>query len=107
MHASLAAFALLCSFPHAVRSLDPEHAINLTVYHVNPKRYGPKPINMDTGDAAGDMFFDFHNALIAPLQCPHGAASGHGCSNPEVEASDLMLNKVILEVDSRFSGYAR
>merc|ERR1712232_112679 len=92
---------------HVVHSLDPKHAVNITVYHVNPLKYGAKPVNMDTGDEPGDMFFDFHNVLITPLQCPHGAASGHSCSNPEAIAPDLMVNKVILDVDARFSGYAR
>lgn len=103
----IARLALLVSSLPSASSIDPDHAINITVYHVNPKHFGPKPVNMDTGDVAGDMFFDFHNALVAPLECPQGAASGHGCSNPEVLSPDLMLNKVVLEVDSRFSGYAR
>ena len=30
----------------------PAHATNITVYHVNPKHLGPKPINMDTGDSS-------------------------------------------------------
>jgi len=98
---------VLLTLPTTLRGIDPAHAVNITVYHVNPLRYGPKPINMDTGDEAGDMFFDFHNVLIMPLQCPNGAASGHGCANPEALAPDLMVNKVILEVDSRYSGYAR
>lgn len=99
--------AVMFSVAPLACSIDPAHAVNITVYHVNPKRYGPNPINMDTGDEPGDMFFDFHNVLIMPLECPNGAASGHGCSNPEAIAPDLMVNKVILEVDSRFSGYAR
>jgi len=107
MSIQIAAGVLLVSAASLVRGIDPAHAVNITVYHVNPKRYGANPINMDTGDEPGDMFFDFHNVLITPLQCPDGAASGHGCNNPEAIAPDLMVNKVVLEVDSRFSGYAR
>ena len=62
---------------------------------------------MDVGDAAGDMFFDLHNVIIEPLECPHGASSGHGCSNPEAVAPNLMVNKLTVEMDSRFSGYAK
>merc|ERR550514_2128547 len=69
--------------------IDPAFAKNITVYHVNPHKYGAVPLNMDTADPAGDLFFDFHNVLIMPLQCPQGAASGHGCTNPEAVAPDL------------------
>lgn len=90
-----------------VGAIDPRFAENITVYHVNPQQYGAKPINMDTGDAPGDMFFDFHNVIILPLECPNGAKSGHGCTNPEAVSPDLVVNKVILEVDRRYSGYAK
>merc|ERR1711998_418627 len=80
---------------------------NITVFHVNPREYGPNPINMDTGDAAGDMFFDMHNVIIMPLECPHGAASGGSCTNPEAVAPDLMVNKVVLEVAEPYSEYAK
>lgn len=88
-------------------SIDPKYAKNITIYHVNPHQLGAKPVNMDSGDAPGDMFFDFHNVIIMPLRCPHGAQSGHGCSNPEAVAPNLVVNKVNLEIDSRFSEYAR
>ena len=62
---------------------------------------------MNTGDAVGDMFFDWHNVIMTPLECPHGAASGHHCTNPEAVSPDLVVNKLALEVDSAFSGYAK
>merc|ERR1712224_722572 len=86
---------------------DPAYAKNITVYHVNPHKYGAIPTNMDTGDATGDMFFDLFEVIIAPLACPNGAASGHGCTNPEAVGSDLMVNKLTLEVDTRYSRYAK
>ena len=46
--------------------------------------------HQDTADAAGDLFFDMHNVFLGPLECPHGAASGHGCNNPEAIANDLV-----------------
>lgn len=99
---SLVASAPTPRFPRAHRSVK-----NITVFHVNPKQYGPNPLNMDTGDAAGDMFFDMHNVIIMPLECPHGAASGRGCTNPEAVADDLMVNKIVLEVNTDYSGYAK
>ena len=99
-------FLIMLASASALR-INPAHAKNITVYHVNPHKYGAKPINMDTGDATGDLFFDLFEVIIAPLACPHGAASGHGCTNPEAVSPDLMVNKLILEVDDRFSDYAK
>ena len=36
----------------------PWHDAIYEVYHVNPASFGDAPVDMDTGDAAGDMFFD-------------------------------------------------
>ena len=33
------------------------HVRDIVVYHVNPAVYGDSPVNMNTGDARGDMFF--------------------------------------------------
>jgi hypothetical protein len=70
------------------------------------RSYDPR-CAQDTGDAAGDLFFDLHNVLINPLECPQGAASGHHCTNPEAIAPDLMVNQLTLEVDTRYSMYAK
>lgn len=100
--------AAVCVLPMAPAvAIDPKYARNLTVYHVNPHPLGAIPINMDTADAAGDLFFDMHNVFLGPLECPHGAASGHGCNNPEAIANDLVVNKLMLNVDTRYSGYAK
>ena len=85
----------------------PPDAQHMTLYHVNPKPLGPVPVNMNVADGAGDLFFDMHNSLLEPLECPHGAASGHGCSNPEASGLDLVVNKVVLNVEQQFSGYAK
>jgi hypothetical protein len=79
----------------------------LTLYHVNPQEYGPIPLEMNTADVVGDMFFDWHNVILVPLECPHGAASGGHCSNPEAVAPNLVVNKVIMEVATPFSSYAK
>jgi len=91
----------------AAPRIDPAHAQNITVYHVNPSAAGAIPVNMDTGDAAGDLFFDLIQVILYPLACPDGTASGgHRCENPEA-SGDLSVTKLRLEVDSRFSGYAK
>ena len=61
---------------------------------------------MDTGNAPGDLFFDLFEVIIYPLNCPHGPASGTQCGNPEA-SGNLNVNKLTLEVDSRYSGYAK
>lgn len=90
-------------------ALDPQYAKNITVYHVNEHKFGPIPLNMDTGDALGDMFFDMFEVIIQPLICQNGSNHSFGpnpCTNQEAAGKDLMVNKLTLEVDSRFSGYA-
>ena len=84
-------------------SIDPAHATNITVYHVNPHKSGAIPVNMDTGNAAGDLFFDLFEVLISPLACHQTQHKGHGCHNPEAVGKGLVVNKLTLEVDDRYS----
>jgi len=98
--------AMLSASASAAPHIDPAFAQNITVYHVNPKSAGAIPVNMDTGNAPGDLFFDLFEVIIYPLNCPYGPKSGHQCSNPEA-SGDLNVNKLTLEVDSRYSGYAK
>ena len=98
--------------PAKVPAFAIENATNITVYHINPLQFGAVPINMDTGDAAGDLFFDLFETLIYPIACPNGTATpptmGNVCVNPEAEASEhLMVNKLVLEVDASYSDYAK
>ena len=99
----LALFALL-------PAIDPKYAMNITVYHVNEHKYGAIPVNMNTGDNTGDLFFDLLEVLLSPLACANSSGPSHPgpdpCTNPEAIGDDLMVNKLILEVDTRFSGYA-
>lgn len=93
-------------------AIDPRYATNITVFHVNEHKYGAIPLNMDTGDAVGDMFFDMIEVIGVPLFCPNGSNTSHEgpspnpCVNPEAVGENLVVNKLTLEVDSRFSGYA-
>jgi hypothetical protein len=77
---------------------------NLTIFHVNPSSYSAAPINMDTGDARGDMYFDFRSVLV-PVECVPGVPHGHDCDNTEVVANDLVVTKLALEVDTAFGPY--
>ena len=81
--------------------------VNVTVYHVNPHRYGAIPVNMDTGDAMGDCFFDLAEVVVAPLACADPTHQAHGCANEEAVGQDLMVNKLVLEVEDAFSLYAK
>ena len=79
---------------------------NITVYPVNEHAYGPVPVNMDTGDAAGDWFFDMEEVIIVPLVCDDDP-TGHGCSNQEAVGADLVVNKLVLAVETPFERYAK
>ena len=98
---------LLATAAAAAPQIDPAFAQTNVVYHVNPHAEGAIPVNMDTGDATGDLLFDLFEVIINPLACPNGSKSGHGCTNPEASGQDLMVNKLTVEVDSRYSGYAK
>uniref|UniRef100_A0A7S4F4Y0 Uncharacterized protein n=2 Tax=Chrysotila carterae TaxID=13221 RepID=A0A7S4F4Y0_CHRCT len=83
----------------------------ITVFHVNPLREGVIPVNMDTADLRGDMFFDVHSKTL-PIQCavpPPSIYSRIDCSNPEVVASDLVITKLQLNMrpSDSFGEYGR
>lgn len=84
---------------------DPSYARNITVYHVNPKKYGAIPIDMDSGDALGDLMFDLSSVYLLPLACPD--RWDPACKNHEASDDDLVVSKLTLEVDTRFSKYAK
>jgi hypothetical protein len=115
--AMVGAFAVAAAVQSiAVAAIDPAFAKNLTVYHINELSFGAVPLNMDVGDAAGDLFFDMFLVEGYPIECPEGPSTppppgghhhGDDCSNPETYGASLVVNKLTLEVDSRFSGYAR
>ena len=64
-----------------------------------------------SADAIGDLFFDMLEVLPYPIACPNGTNTSHNskygpnpCTNPEAGGPELMVNKLTLEVDTRFSG---
>eukprot|EP01060_Flectonema_neradi_P038857 TRINITY_DN8298_c0_g1_i1.p1 TRINITY_DN8298_c0_g1~~TRINITY_DN8298_c0_g1_i1.p1 ORF type:complete len:265 (+),score=60.24 TRINITY_DN8298_c0_g1_i1:137-931(+) len=58
---------------------------------------GSWPIEMNTADVKGDIFFDVRG-MVAPMECRQDP-QGHDCVNPEVESDDLVITKLILTVD--------
>jgi hypothetical protein len=109
-HARTHAYARTRRFQHALNLAGPipdEHARNLTVFHVNPDIYGVAPINMNTADVLGDMYFDMRSKAL-PIECAsNSSAAARDCDNAEVVATDLVITKLVLEVDDRFGMYGR
>lgn len=91
--------------------IDPKFARNLTLYHVNERNYSEAPINMNTADIDGDIYFDLRTRGL-PLECGPWRNmsfwSQLDCSNAEVAVNPdkLSVTKIVLEVDSRFGDYA-
>lgn len=83
----------------------PQNAVNLTLFHVNPATYSAEPVNMDTADAQGDIFFDLRSVVL-PLECAEDPTQ-HDCTNAEVVSPNLVITQIIVEADQRFSDYAR
>ena len=81
--------------------------VNLTSYHVNPLHEGVIPVNMNTADLRGDIFFDLRSKTL-PIECASGLANKtHDCSNQEVVDADLVVTKLIMTVYGDFGEYAR
>ena len=100
---------LFVASAHAAR-IDPAHAQNLTLYHVNERNYSVSPRNMNTADLNGDMYFDLRTVGL-PLECGpwrnRSFWSHLDCDNPEVaNVSALAITKLVLEVDTRWGDYA-
>ena len=49
--------------------IDPAHSSKIEIYHVNPSTYGAAPLNMNTGDAGGDLYFDLRS-VYTPSSAP-------------------------------------
>ena len=68
-------------------------AVDLTVYHVNPLHEGVIPVDMDTADLRGDIFFDLRSKTL-PVECASDRAIGSDCANEEVVDDDLVITKL-------------
>eukprot|EP00036_Acanthoecidae_sp_10tr_P007588 CAMPEP_0182924446 /NCGR_PEP_ID=MMETSP0105_2-20130417/6048_1 /TAXON_ID=81532 ORGANISM="Acanthoeca-like sp., Strain 10tr" /NCGR_SAMPLE_ID=MMETSP0105_2 /ASSEMBLY_ACC=CAM_ASM_000205 /LENGTH=288 /DNA_ID=CAMNT_0025062221 /DNA_START=39 /DNA_END=904 /DNA_ORIENTATION=- len=75
----------------------------MTVYHTNQANYSAGDIaNMNTADALGDIEFTVR-AKIIPLECADPTRASHApwdCENPEQDAHDLAITKLIIQVNS-------
>jgi len=82
----------------------------VTMYHVNPSRFGPVPRNTDAADALGDIFFEMFEVLTVPLACTDPTIPPEQkpfeCRNLESTDPTDVVNKVTLDVDSHYSGCA-
>jgi len=88
----------------------PASSQDLTVYHLNPRSAGAKPVNMDTGDALGDLYF-YLGEFLLPLECNSSTSTKESrahfdCDNPERFGSDLVVTRVQMQVDSSFTQYS-
>jgi len=83
---------------------------SVTMYHVNPLRFGPVPRNTDAADVTGDLFFELFEVLSVPLACDDPTVPSwrkpFECRNLETNDPSDVVNKITLRVDSDFSGYA-
>ena len=52
----------------APSDIPPAHLAELDVYHVNPPSFSDTPLDMNTGDGAGDMFFNLQSTFT-PILC--------------------------------------
>merc|ERR1719321_1296303 len=93
---------------HTSAQIAPDFAKNLTVYHLNPASAGAVPINMDTGDARGDLFF-YLGQFLLPMECANASKEGRAhfdCDNPERVDPNLVVTKVEMQIDSRTTLYS-
>lgn len=91
----------------AASPIDGEFAQNITVYHLNSVEAGAIPIDMDTGDAEGDLNF-YLDQFLLPIECAEenkNFAAEFDCNNPE-RSGDLVVTKVEMEIDSRLTNYS-
>lgn len=92
----------------AAAQISPQYARNMSLYHLHPTSAGARPVNMDTGDVAGDLYF-YLDQFLLPLECANASGdfrSEFDCDNPERVDPDLVVSKVDVEVDDRFTMYS-
>jgi hypothetical protein len=99
---------LIATVAPSAAQIEPQYAQNLTVYHLNPATAGAIPLNMDTGDARGDLYF-YLGEFLLPIECSNATKeqrSHFDCSNPERVDPNLVVTKVEMEIDSRTTTYS-
>ena len=75
--------------------------VNTTMYHINPLTYDPADLaEKDTGDLAGDLFFDISQFIsVFACQSQH-RAPGIICYNKETAGDKIGVTQVVVEVDA-------
>jgi hypothetical protein len=81
---------------------------NITLYRITPRNYtGVR--DLDTGDAAGDVFFGLYE-LTTPILCSGPAANTQGVTCTNVPILQIPFFNVytenIIEVDTRYGDYS-
>ena len=77
------------------------------MYHINPAEFGAAPIDMNTGDVLGDMYFDIRTRCLA-IECADAnnyQRNAHTCENAEVASPDLVITALELQVLTPFGPY--
>eukprot|EP00667_Euglena_gracilis_P021309 EG_transcript_23287 len=77
--------------------------VNLTVYHIHPPGYPAAPINANTADLRGYIFFDVSSTLLLGL-C-HRRPDTPWCRNREITDPHLLITELTLEVALPFGPY--
>ena len=81
---------------------------NVTMYHINPLTYDPSQLsNKDTGDLAGDLFFDMQTLTTQAFACAPGVPRTPGviCNNKETSGHDIGVTQVTVELDLTWGPY--
>ena len=88
-------------------------ATNVTLYHINPLSYPTAPVDMDLGDVAGDLLFEFTQILKKfacrdrdehPVRNDTPAPNSNACINTETQGKDLGVTKVVLSLSEQSYG---
>ena len=78
------------------------------MYHINPAHYQDSPVDMNSGNAAGDMFWALQN-VFQPFMCRNRSSpiinQSLICTNAEVADPNLVVTKLRLQIDRRFGAY--
>jgi len=74
-------------------------AVNLTLYHINPLSYPVDPVNMNTADLAGALFFDMWE-IFQSFMCHENQSPPRGiiCENAEYNGNDIGITQLVVEV---------
>ena len=80
--------------------------VDTTMYHINPLSYDPAELaNKDTGDLAGDLFFDISTVTNLFACASAHRAPGVICNNKETTGHDIGVTKVTVTVDESWGPY--